>query len=346
MKNWSRKKNRIMYFVAALLIVFNFCSFSITSFAADAGTFYLSYNEPDTGESSGYISLLIKNDYGGYFVNTYFWDMTSTVSGYESKVFAYINLSAHEFNFTVGGAQSSNVTGYYHLGCFGVDGRINESKYSSSESFTESFPDFLEIVGYVYKGNVGYLDYAQSNRDDTFEVVFLGGVDGLTIQGLLQETVSNLQGMYGGLGVWIPGIQLSLDRIENHVWNLYKQVPDILNTIDAQIYQLRLFMTNMETNLVSKFDTVIEKLDNFLNLEGQESTEPLPDEEVNDVIESEGELVQDTTDAENNLSFSVDSNSNSVVWNIMERILNANEKVFGAFIGIMTLGVVTLLLNR
>lgn len=346
MRNWSRKKNRIMCLVAALLIVFNFCSFSITSLAADAGTFYVNYNEPDTGESSGYISLLVDNGYGGYFVNTYFWDMTATVAGYESKAYAYITLSERQMTFTVAGDQNSNVAGYYHLAAFGADGRINESKYSSSESFTEYFPDFMEIVGYVYKGNVGYLDYEQSNRADTFEIVFLGGVDGLTIQSLLQTVAGNLQTIYGGLGSWIPSMQKSLDRIENHLYNFYKDGTSILNTIDAQIYQLRLFMSNMETKLVSRFDTVIEKLDNFFNMEGQESTEPLPNEEIGSVIESEGELVQDTTDAENSLNFSIDSNSNSVVWNIMERVLNANEKVFGAFIGIMTLGVVTLLLNR
>lgn len=73
-----------------------------------------------------------------------------------------------------------------------------------------------------------------------------------------------------------------------------------------------------------------------------------PPQDVQDVNQSEEELLESisTNDYSNNIDLDLDQNSNEFVWNKITNILQANSKIFSMIISILVLGVLKTILGR
>lgn len=88
-----------------------------------------------------------------------------------------------------------------------------------------------------------------------------------------------------------------------------------------------------------------DKLDEILDMEGGESTDSLDKDSVDDVDKAESELLDKETNTDD-LEIDIDSESSNVIWIIIEDFITSNSRVFGLFISMLTLGIISLILNR
>lgn len=88
-----------------------------------------------------------------------------------------------------------------------------------------------------------------------------------------------------------------------------------------------------------------ESLNDIKDMEGLESTDPLDKDTIDNFDDEESSLLDKDTDTDV-LSIDIDSDSNFFVWDIINTFIQSNSYVFGAFISILTLGFISLVLNR
>lgn len=350
----GRYCKRVIAFVSAFVVFF--AGIYLTSFSSEAAEyyeFYMNFPEPAKGDGQGYIVLMLENMSTGEIVpSTFFWSTYGVANGLESISYGECILantsSGSTFEFTVS-AHTGTTSGLYTLYIVTADCRYILAKHSSTERYYYNF-DGYRIIGWVTAGDsyVHGVDVEEHrilnvyfNEDNTavllMELIATLSHNSTIDQSILNtvnsilNSVNDVEGQLSSVISYLQSIDSELDSIKSKLQEIYDKADDILNE-----------QKKSNTWLEKIYNKIVEAL----GLQGEESTEKLPDEEVDSVLEEEDKLMQDTTDAENSLDFSVDSNSNNVVWNVIERVLNANPRVFGAFIGIMTLGVITLLLNR
>ena len=360
-----RYSKKIMVFVCSLMI---FCgsifSFSFESKASETEVmptgleFYLNYPEPSTSDTQGYIHVLLFNsDTRNYYVVTYFWSiMTSNDEAVPTSNQGMVTMTDTSFEFNIM-AQPNGVDGvFYTLYHINARGEYRCVQATSSGKYKRDwdviYQGDVQLLGWKAGGNA----YVTAPHFTTDFTCFYSddGSAALLMDILDYMHTINSQNILSSHDLWT---QLSL--ILNEAESIDEQITNILDYLERYETKLdsfsddfdylkkradRIVALQKDTN--TWLEKIYDKICEALGLETEESTEKLPDEDVNSTIEAEQGLLQDTTDVENDLKFSIDSNSNNVVWNIIERVLNSNEKVFGSFIGIMVLGIVTLLLNR
>lgn len=344
----SRYVKQVMVFICTLVIVAgSICSFSFESNAA-GDIYYLDYAEPATSEAQGYVAVAIQNDSTSEIsIFTFFWNSYAVDGGLESPAEMLLTFTKTTVNFNV---QQYGATGvWYTVGAVTTVGNYRIYAHSSSSDYTYNFgAEGFTIVGWKLKGNGSASGFWNSYD---FSVFFSDDGEAILLQEIINLLISS-NSIDRSILSTVTSILNSVDGVESQLSSVVSYLSSVsskLTTIQTQLNSLitradELLAAQQESN--SWLEKIYNKIVEALGMEGEESTEPLPDEDISSTLEAEDSLTQDTTEAEGNLSFSIDSNSNSVVWNIIERVLNANSKVFGAFIGIMTLGIVTLLLNR
>lgn len=87
-------------------------------------------------------------------------------------------------------------------------------------------------------------------------------------------------------------------------------------------------------------------IDSIQGGELKDTTQP-NDSKINDYENNEGNLIdRDKLNNINNIEISLDSNSNTFIWNLVEKILNTHTLIFGLIITMLSLGIIKLVLNR
>lgn len=344
----SRYGKQVMVFICTLVIMAgSICSFSFVSRAA-GDVYYLEYAEPATSEGQGYLVILMQDNVTSQlYVMTLFWSTYAVKSGYLAPSEMIITLTDNTVNFNIQQYDASGV--WYTVSAVTEYDNYRTYAHSNSGAYTFDLSTWnYSIRGWKVKGN-GYVQGLYNSVD--FAVFFSEDGEAILLQEII-ELLSRNNSTNSSILTAVQSILNSVDGVEGQlssVVSYLKSIDDDLSDIETELKNIydkadALLKEQEETN--SWLEKIYNKIVEALGLEGEESTEPLPDEEIGSVIESEDALIQDTTDAEASMDFSVDSNSNNVVWNIIERVLNSHSAVFGSFIGIMTLGIVTLLLNR
>lgn len=329
-------------FISAFVVFF--AGIYLTSFRSSAkgisqnNAFYVDYAEPATSEHSGYfvVMYLVGSEYR---INTFAWTINPVplsdngdVNEYLSEM--YVQISPTSVIFSPRISQTSVFDWSmveYTSSDYLVIHRYGDYNVVAPRAQMQVMYD--NIIGYMFNGNIGGVESSFS-QVEVPEIHWTYSPEAETLYHYFELVIDELD----SVGSDVSDILSEVEDIYNQNVEINKKLEDI-----KALYN-RLIAEQEESN--SWLEKIYNKIVEALGLQGEESTEALPDEEVNSVIEEEDKLMQDTTEAENSLDFSVDSNSNNVVWNIIERVLNSNPRVFGAFIGIMTLGVITLLLNR
>lgn len=318
----NEKRKRVVKTIYAFSVVLLalFVSVSSSFFVSNAADnlYYIDMQQPICTGKNGYIELLLrsKSDTSFYMVMVIYWNCF----GSSSNPCVEVNVDSSRCDLTL--TSGDYFTVLYQTS----DGRDTVGIFGSGkdENYFYNPGSYYTIESYRVYGNYSNVYSGIGGYKVDWDVMYN------------ESSVINTQ---------LVKIYNELVEANYNDTEMLKKINSIM-TSTASIEDKLDRLIELQEDSNEWLEKIFNKISEMLDLEGEESTEPLPDEEVDSVLQGESNLMQDTTSAENNLNFSVDSNSNNVVWNIIERVLNSNARVFGAFIGIMTLGVVTLLLNR
>lgn len=297
---------------------------------AAGNEYYVSYSEPTANELCGYLNVSASNGNGTLY--TYFWNIVpdwSDLNGSESECYMYIRVNGNSVIF--------------HPYCYGGSAYMTFGYYDSSGGMTiiyngsiglntyENTQNFTGIWGLSSGGNA---IFGTTGSWSTVLVRWNQSVDVIALNSKLNEVFTELAKIEGDTSSMVSQLQ--------DIYNQNIATNQKLDDINALLNEIK--SEQKETN--SWLEKIWNSLQDFLGMKGDEDTEALPSDDVGGMIEKEDELIQDTSEYEDDINFNIDSNSNSVVWSIIERFLNANSKVFGAFVGILSLGIVALILGR
>lgn len=262
-----RQKKVVSLLCALFMVSALFFVPSFSSNAASVRQFEVSYAEPGTSDTQGYINLLFKNDStSDYMIWTYFWYCAAEKNGVVSPCYAVIDLKPTSFTFSVGGVGSAT-SAYYNLNAIYALGQFGNIKASGTSAYSRTFSGWT-IVGCKFAGNVG--EFNSTIGDTEFSVLYSKDASAILLQDIfnvLNESASLDADLYNV----VYDIYNSVDSVEgklNSVVTYLKSVDSKLGTISSSLSSLyaragEILEEQKETN------TWLEKIFDYLN-ESQE----------------------------------------------------------------------------
>lgn len=244
-KKLSRYRKQIALFLCTLLALSgSVCSFSFESKASNL-EFEVSYAEPATSDTQGYINILFQNDEDGRFmVWTYFWYCVAEKNGVSSPCYAVIDLEPSKLTFSIGGVGSAT-SAYYNLNLIDGVGQYGSVKVSATSAYTRSF-DGWTIYGYKYAGNVGELTRSTARND--FTLLYSADASAVLLQDIfnvLNETagvhadiynvvydiynsVDSVEGKLASVVTYLQSVDSKLSSISTQLSSIYSRAGEIL----------------------------------------------------------------------------------------------------------------------
>lgn len=120
--------------------------------------------------------------------------------------------------------------------------------------------------------------------------------------------------------------------------NDYSRIEATTNIVDF------CYITELESDAL--LNKIGNKLDDILNIEGNSDLSNLDDSKVNNAIQDESDLLNKDTEIDTALDVEYNSQGIGVIWDIIDRFVTGNPKVFALVITMLSLGVICLILNR
>ena len=233
-KKLSRYKKQIALFLCTLLALSgSVCSFSFESKASSL-EFDVSYAEPATSDTQGYINLLFKNDStGDYMIWTYFWYCAAEKNGVISPCYAVIDLEPRSFSFSVGGVGSAT-SAYYNLNAIYALGQFGNIKASGTSAYSRTFSGWT-IVGCKYAGNVG--EFNSTIGETEFVIHYSADASAVLLQDIF-NVLNETAGVHADIYNVVYDIYNSVDSVEgklDSVVTYLKSVDSKLSSISTQL---------------------------------------------------------------------------------------------------------------
>ena len=346
MERLKRYSKQMVGLMSALVILVG--GVLSTSFQSSASDFkyYLPYAQPPANSNQGYLTCI----QSGGSVVTYFWTFKAKAvddgDEYVAEVSAWVrNWNNPYFDFgAYGDVDVTNV--YYDLYCITAYNAISVVAHNENQPVSCHPGDTVAVK---FGGNIRIDDYPSSRICDVY-------YDASGSTSLLMEVIGCLNNS-----------AIADDYIMNKLYSLLKNTDTIesqLSDVLTWVKSIKSLLSDIEGDidiLLDKYDDLIEEqkksntwlekiwnaLQEFLGLEGEESTEELEGkEESEELTEKEDELLNDDSLSTDDLQLDLDTNSSGTIWSMVDRLVQSNEKVFTALISILTLGIVALILNR
>lgn len=323
--------------LSVLMVCCLIFSLPLTTFAASR-EYSFNFNEPPTGEGQGYVLVeYVNTSTDKYYLQCFFWnsflvgssdigavDDTSMFITIKNDTISFAPIYQSEFSFAACFSYfmdyENALNRYYY--------REVTAPMQTIYSFT--FGSAYDIVSFKCVGDFVSVETDIENRD-TFNVAW--GETAL----VLDE-----------LAVLISQMQESLANDEEAL-DLFNQI--LINTNDIEvILDIIQDKCNQIKNNTSTIISILRDIKDLLNSQGESTFEEPDTSGLNDYNNAEGELVSgadDTSDIEEEIgNFEIDVNASNSIWDIINRFLNSNSKVFGLAIGMLCLGIIALILNR
>lgn len=288
--------------------------------------------------------------------------------------------TVYAYKFDFGGRASFNLEQTEQIGYMigtssdmeNLSGTFVPWEYSISNSDTFWYvTNYQDVTLYAYLYGLFYEESHTSSEGQYTNYPSVTGtvnygirVTPYTVDDLTDEIYATLNDIYATdtqMLTQLENIYNSVDTVETKLQNLYNIANSqlsYLKEIDANTDELESLMkvcNSYLANIQSELEeqtTWLEKIYNaiieFLGLEGEESMEEMPSDDMNDLTVQKDELLGDasTDDLASDLTVSIDTDSNSFIWDVINDFVTANSTVFGGFISILSLGVLALILNR
>lgn len=347
-----------LFVIIANIIVFS-CPFSLA--VSDDLIFTSPMAEPTTSDYCGYVNVLLRHKTEGYYrVRTIFWNsgyvlynnegvgsvVPINVSVYcdSDELFLTFNTDSTSAYYSVGYVWSEPVE-QYGAGDINL---IPQGTTIDTFRYLNSSFDFVGIQAY---GNIDTLSYNLPVSMPQFSVLWNADA----VQFEQANTIATLLKLISDNYQYIEGIKLEqiLYSFEDVCIYLDEMLTHI-DSIDSALWQIDWFLeSDMYISITSIEDALylanikLQTIIDILNKSGESSFEELPTQSVNDYKDKEDELLGKDTSAEKDaLKVEIDTTASDTIWNIIEQFLASNALVFGLFIAMLSLGVVSMILNR
>lgn len=273
----------------------------------------------------------------------------------ESYAFSSSSTNVYSMNYYIG-----TQNGIYNL-----DGIVGEpvpggGKYWLITDFADGTPVFMNHLFCLYEysftdSSVGSLNF----RYPSLNVVNQGKVTmvGYTVSDLTDEIYSVLTSIYSNNQLMLSklnDIYSSLDTVESKLQSLVslaQQVENNTDELEGLLKTCNSYLSSIQSELEEQttwLEKIYDALVEFLGLQGDDSVEEMPDDDMDNMLQVEDELLGDASadDLEDNLTVTIDVNSSDFIWDTINRLITSNSLVFGGFISILSLGIVALILGR
>lgn len=235
----------------------------------------------------------------------------------------------------------------------------------SGSSYYFWYENNYEANQWVYLGLYAHLFDLETTTNDTsylFPKVVLKSSYTVTItpyteDDLLDEVYTKLTEIYSNdvsMLSYLKNIYNSVDTVETKLQSLVTsleavdsntdEIEGLLRTCNSYLSSIKTELEEQTTWLEKIYDAIVE----FLGLEGEEEMEDVEQDDMDNMLQVEGELLggASSSDLENNLTVTIDSYSSSFIWDTINSLVTSNSVVFGGFISILSLGIVALILGR
>ena len=334
-------------------ILLGCCSFSASAYVDFVYNFNI--EEPCSDSLSGYVIQPFMDSDRSTIAYIYFWTITPNNSNTSTEVpvssYTYNSSSkTATLSFSTGNQTDSYLVSLWVSTSSNSNVRLIESKnisYSSVLSFTIRPGSFDYFLTPKFK-NLSLGDTLPTGRTETYYYTFNTGS---VIYYELINTYNKL-----------IEVCYSLDLSNDKLTELIELLNDILADTDNiskkmnSIYNYLSITLDQDIKQMLGWESWFESFDYYLSLlveylmgpeEGftQSPTLPPNQDEYNKV---EDELLnnEDASDAQNSIDIQINENAMSYIWDLITQFLQANSKVFGLFISVLSLGIIALILNR
>lgn len=309
---------------------------------ADRYTFF--YYSPRS-----YTVFKTSSDYYAYRVIVHFSNIRSSSS-----------FNCHSFKFMLGNLDEQ----------FSLDGVWCEAQGYNNYWYVTDFSDNIDIhlspiyvlYEYYVEDQAGALNwsYPAVSLDCDVSVIYVP----YTVNDLTDEIYSTLQNVYStnqSMLTKLEQIYTSVDIVETKLQSLVNIAQQIetntdelegyVNELEGLLFTCNSYLASIKTELenqTSWLEGIWYTLFEYFGLQGDDAVEEMPSDDMNNMLQVEGELLGDASadDLQNNLKVTIDANSSAFIWDVIDDFVTANSTVFGGFISILSLGVVALILNR
>lgn len=347
-------------YMRVFLVVVLMLSFSISSVFA-ATTVSVPYAEPSTGTTQGYVSTYRDNGY----TDTFYWSVTPISGSGTTSSTVSVTVDSGALTFVMGG--TSGVTYRATLVQLNTNTAVRviyTGSFTSTEVVSHTYSGST-IKSFCARGNIGNLinnigtgaTLNISFGSDSTLVTLANELNSIaeTLE-LISSRVYNIQDiMISQEGYsYLYLIDLELDRVTNRLENIYSGVDNVesyLSQLKSSLDTIKDYMVDDQTTVVYS-RLILDILRDFNSTELDESTEPLPDDNIIDFdssssdLRNESDVSSSLDDVFNDADIGSFSNGFSVVWSLVERIFNTNPVLFLVVTLVLSLGLIQLIFNR
>lgn len=286
-------------------------------------------------QSSGYLFLTI-------------YQQNSTTNKYPLYYRSYNSGEDVSYTFNL----STDLT-YWTYQAKGNFGKINNNSGNGiSNTFSILWDEQEDIYNAIYD-NLEVLSEYLSNIDNSayYCTEYLD-----SIEFILANLFNTAEGINENLLTSIELLNTAVTKIDNILSECEytnEQLAEFFDFLYTFIQEdLYYFLENQDV-LLSSIDggisSINQKLKQLLDGPKEGFTEsPTLSDKQNEYNEIEDELLNDeaASDAQSSIDIQINENAMSYIWDLITQFLQANSKVFGLFISVLSLGIIALILNR
>ena len=322
-------------------ILLGCCSFSAFAFGSYA--FNYDFSEPD--------SYFIVPTYSGtYRGQLWFWAITPVVDSNNSKVEPVVSVDVSSNSYTITFATGETGVSYYLSLYRCWDDDYIQLQAVENVSYNSPFTHTVSASTVTYYRPIIKGDVHWSGSASVVSCTPYFGADSY-LKNEIYNIGANLANSYRELvsmGADVSDLLTSVNDILADTDNISKKIDRIYTYLNISLDQDIKQMLGWESWFES-FDYYLSLLVEYLMgpEEGftQSPTLPPNQDEYNKV---EDELLnnEEASNAQNSIDIQINESAMSYIWDLITQFLQANSKVFGLFISVLSLGIIALILNR
>lgn len=316
-------------FVRIFLVVVLVLSFSLSFAFADVNSLYVPWSEPAVGDNQGWITVWCADN--SYY--TYYWSQTNYTNGYPCSVSLDITTNYINFTFASNGGFRYSMS---YLSSAGNNSIYWSGVVTSADGAIVKSIDFSgkTIFAVSYSGNIGTVSSTvRTGANVNFGTGYLFN----QFTGILNSTMLDILAELQGQGLSIDSINSYARTISSNLSKAYTELLDIGKSLDR---------------IDVDATTIINILREWAATTLDESTNPLPNQGLNDFESSQGSLRNDSDVSSsldtvfNDVDFGSFNNGFSAVWSLVDGVLGSHPIFFTLVILVLSLGLLNLIFNR
>lgn len=369
-------RNKVIILSLSLIMVL--CS-SFSVFGASSVVNF-DWAEPAVSSEQGY--LCVKTASGSFYCFIWAINPKTGDNATDAPCTSSMNLIIGPSSITFTPITTGGVSASYHITSASLSGNLNVRASGNFDGSGNSYVWDVEPSEVCYYGNVGIVDNNIGTSNKWLRVNW-GSDDTLSdVSDMLSEVINelvdidtrllNISNYVNGLEDSVDSTNVALRDINDTLSDIKSYIDTVetkLNTINGNIVDVENQLIDANNHLSGVVSILGEMWDLLINVDvnveyvvdnlefikmqlsilmervGEESTEPLPDDDLTDLEDAEDGVITDESDRLDDLSLSF-GKAFDFVWQLISRAWQSNTKVFTVVIMCLTIGVLKLILNR